>query len=63
MVTVPALLCTVPQLPAPMPVVKSSRLGFGLKPQQAGMVVLVVVAVVMVVVVVVVGGVVVVVGA
>ena len=51
MVTVPKLFCTVPQLPAPVLVVKFSRFGLGLKPQQAGMVVVVVVDVVVVVVV------------
>jgi len=49
---VPKLFFTVPQLPVPVLVVKFSRLGLGLKPQQAGMVVVVVVIVVVVVVVV-----------
>src|SRR2546425_5043561 len=51
LVTVPKLFCTVPQLPAPMPVVKFSSLGFGLKPQQPARVVVVVVVTIVVVVV------------
>jgi len=47
---VPALFCTVPQLPAPMPVVKLSSFGFGEKPQQAARVVVVTLDVVVVVV-------------
>jgi len=50
LVTVPALFCTVPQLPAPMLVVKLSSLGFGEKPQQAARVVVVTLDVVVVVV-------------
>ena len=47
----PALLCTVPQLPLPIPVVKVSSLGIGLKPQQPTRVVVVVVVTIVVVVV------------
>ena len=49
--TTPALLCTVPQLPLPIPVVKVSSLGIGLKPQQPTRVVVVVVVTIVVVVV------------
>jgi len=60
----PVPLCTVPQLPAPIPVVKASSLGFGLKPQHCvPRVVVVVTGVVVVVVVVATGAVVVVVAA
>ena len=52
--TTPALLCTVPQVPLPIPVVKLSSLGFGLKPQQPARVVVVVIGVVVVVTIVVV---------
>ena len=45
----PVLVCTVPQFPLPMLVVKFSLPGFGLKPQQAGRVVVVVEDVVVVV--------------
>ena len=52
--TVPLESCTVPQLPLPIPVVKFSTLGFGLKPQQPARVVVVVIGVVVVVTIVVV---------
>jgi len=52
--TVPLESCTVPQLPVPMPVVKFSSLGFGLKPQQLARVVVVVTGAVVVVTIVVV---------